>query len=156
MGVNAAPPNTEPATAPADTELLAADLRVAVARLARRLRQQTGVEITASLLSALWSIETLGPVTLGDLAGAEQVQPPTITRIASRLEESGLVVREVDRADRRVMRVRLSGEGRRLLERTRSRRTAYLAKRLRSLAPEELGVLGRAAPILQRLAGEDR
>jgi DNA-binding MarR family transcriptional regulator len=156
MGVSAAPLNAEAVTAPADTELLAADLRVAVARLARRLRQQTGIEITASLLSALWSIETHGPVTLGDLAVAEQVRPPTITRIVSRLEETGLVVREVDPSDRRVTRVQLSGEGRRLLERTRSRRTAFLAKRLRSLDRAELDLLERAAPILQRLAGLDR
>ena len=52
--------------------------------------------MTASSLSALWSVEQLGPVTLGDLAAAERVQPPTITRIVSRLEESGLVAREVD------------------------------------------------------------
>lgn len=139
-----------------DAERLAADLRVAVARLARRLRQQTGTDLTASLLSAMWSIENLEPVTLGDLAVAERVQPPTITRIASRLEESGLVVRETDPMDRRVMRVSLSAEGRRLLERTRTRRTAYLTKRIRDLDPEDRSVLERAAPILERLAGDVR
>ncbi len=126
-----------------------------VSRLARRLRQQTGVELTASQLSALWSIEQLGPVTLGDLAIAEQVQPPSVTRIVSRLEETGLVVREIDATDRRVARVRLSPEGRRLLERTRSRRTAYLAKRLRSLDPGDWAVLERAVQILRRLSAEE-
>ena len=91
-----------------DAERLAADLRVAVARLARRLRQQTGTDLTASLLSALWSIERLEPVTLGDLAVAERVQPPTLTRIAARLEEEGLVVRRTDTNDRRVTIVQLS------------------------------------------------
>ena len=137
-----------------DAERLAADLRVAVARLARRLRQQTGTDLTASLLSALWSIERLEPVTLGDLAVAERVQPPTLTRIAVRLEEEGLVVRETDANDRRVTIVQLSPDGRRLLERTRTRRTAYLTKRLRGLDPEDLAILERAAPILERLAGE--
>ena len=137
-----------------DAERLAADLRVAVARLARRLRQQTGTDLTASLLSALWSIERLEPVTLGDLAVAERVQPPTLTRIAARLEEEGLVVRRTDTNDRRVTIVQLSPDGRRLLERTRTRRTAYLTKRLRGLDPEDLAILERAAPILERLAGE--
>jgi len=137
-----------------DAERLAADLRVAVARLARRLRQQTGTDLTASLLSALWSIERLEPVTLGDLAVAERVQPPTLTRIAARLEEEGLVVRRTDTNDRRVTIVQLSPDGRRLLERTRTRRTAYLTKRLRGLDPEDLATLERAAPILERLAGE--
>jgi len=137
-----------------DAERLAADLRVAVARLARRLRQQTGTDLTASLLSALWSIERLEPVTLGDLAVAERVQPPTLTRIASRLEEEGLVVRRTDTNDRRVTIVQLSPDGRRLLERTRTRRTAYLTKRLRGLDSEDLAILERAAPILERLAGE--
>jgi len=137
-----------------DAERLAADLRVAVARLARRLRQQTGTDLTASLLSALWSIERLEPVTLGDLAVAERVQPPTLTRIAARLEGEGLVVRRTDANDRRVTIVQLSPDGRRLLERTRTRRTAYLTKRLRGLDPEDLATLERAAPILERLAGE--
>ncbi|TMK80903.1 MAG: MarR family transcriptional regulator [Actinobacteria bacterium] len=137
-----------------DAERLAADLRVAVARLARRLRQQTGTDLTASLLSALWSIERLEPVTLGDLAVADRVQPPTLTRIAARLEGEGLVVRRTDANDRRVTIVQLSPDGRRLLERTRTRRTAYLTKRLRGLDPEDLATLERAAPILERLAGE--
>jgi len=137
-----------------DAERLAADLRVAVARLARRLRQQIGTDLTASLLSALWSIERLEPVTLGDLAVAERVQPPTLTRIAARLEETGLVVRRTDASDRRVTIVQLSPDGRRLLERTRTRRTAYLTKRLRGLDAEDLAILERAAPILERLAGE--
>ena len=137
-----------------DAERLAADLRVAVARLARRLRQQTGTDLTASLLSALWSVEQLEPVTLGDLAVAERVQPPTLTRIAVRLEEEGLVVRRTGANDRRVTIVQLTPDGRRLLDQTRTRRTAYLTKRLRGLDPEDLAILERAAPILERLAGE--
>ena len=66
-----------------DVERLAADLRLVIGRLARRLRQLADSDVTASSLSALWSVEQLGPVTLGDLAAAERVQPPTITRIVS-------------------------------------------------------------------------
>jgi DNA-binding MarR family transcriptional regulator len=137
-----------------DPERLAADLGLAIGRLARRLRQQGNGGVTASLLSALWTIERLGPITLGDLATAERVQPPTITRIVSRLEESALVTREVDPADRRVARIALTGQGRRLLDTTRSRRTAYLAKALRSVRPEDRAVLARAVELMDDLIRE--
>jgi DNA-binding MarR family transcriptional regulator len=129
---------------------LAARLRLIVTRLHRRLRQQSTTGISPSQLSALSSIDRMGPVTLGDLALIEQVQPPTMTRIVSALEESGLVSREIDRLDRRVARVRLSAEGRRLLQKIRTRKNAYVARQLRTLAPEERQVLESAAPILER------
>ena len=80
-------------------EVLAARLRLANARLARRVRQEAlsaGDDLTASRLAALATIERLGPITLGDLAGVEQVQPPSMTRIVGHLETAGLAVREVD------------------------------------------------------------
>src|SRR2546430_4897146 len=83
---------------------LAADLRLVVGRLSRRLRQHGESGVTASLLSALWAIERLQPVALGDLADAERVQPPTLTRIVGKLEEKRLVVREGEPTDRRVSR----------------------------------------------------
>src|SRR5207244_4440316 len=86
----------------ADLGRLAADLRLVVGRLSRRLRQHGESGVTASLLSAMWAIERLQPVTLGDLADAERVQPPTLTRLVVRLEEMGLVVREAEPTDRRV------------------------------------------------------
>src|SRR5204863_8480057 len=98
-------------------------------------------------LSALWAIERLQPVTLGDLADAERVQPPTVTRLVAKLEEIGLVVREGEPTDRRVSRVRLTPEGQRLLDRTRRLRTAYLARRLRSVAPRDRRVLRSAVKI---------
>src|SRR5260221_11661614 len=125
------------ATAPTDTQL-ASRLRFAVMRLARVLRQKAQDPITPSQLSALVSIERDGPVTLGDLASLESVQPPTMTRIVAGLEEQGLVQREVDPADRRISRVRMTPQARKLLERNRSRKTAYLASRLRGLNAEEL------------------
>jgi len=141
---------------PGDEQLrLAAELRLAVTRLARVLRQRAEVGVTPSMLSALTSIERLGPVTLGKLAAAEQVQPPSMTAIVARLEESGMVVRETDPEDRRVARVRVSPDGKRLLDRTRSRKTAYLARALRTLSAEDRDVLERAVPLLAKLSEED-
>lgn len=134
-----------------DATALAARLRLAVTRLARRLRQEAEAGVTPSMLSALSSAERKGSLTMRDLCHAEQVQPPTMTRIVAALVEAGLVVREQDTADGRVAWVTVTTEGRRLLERSRRRKEAYLAKSLRSLEPEELRTLEAAAQILERL-----
>jgi len=134
-----------------DATALAARLRLAVTRLARRLRQEAEAGVTPSMLSALSSAERQGSLTMRDLCHAEQVQPPTMTRIVAALVEAGLVVREQDTADGRVAWVTVTTEGRRLLERSRRRKEAYLAKSLRSLEPEELRTLEAAAEILERL-----
>ena len=134
-----------------DATALAARLRLAVTRLARRLRQEAEAGVTPSMLSALSSAERQGSLTMRDLCPAEQVQPPTMTRIVAALVEAGLVVREQDTADGRVAWVTVTTEGRRLLERSRRRKEAYLAKSLRSLEPEELRTLEAAAQILERL-----
>ena len=110
-----------------ETEL-ASRLRLSVTRLARRLRQQAGAEaeVTPSQLSALSTVDRLGPITLGELAAVERVQPPTMTRIVSGLEEAGLVARKVDDNDRRIARVQTTVAGQRFLERSRSRKNAFL------------------------------
>ena len=128
---------------------------MAVMRLARRLRQESVGDITQSQLSALAVVDREGPLSLGDLAEIERVAPPSMTRIAARLEEQGWVVRTVDATDRRVARLRISDSGRALLKETRSRRDAYLATRLRGLPVDDLEVLGRALPLLERLAGSE-
>jgi DNA-binding MarR family transcriptional regulator len=133
-----------------DTDL-AARLRLAVTRLARRLRQQAEGEATPSQVSALASVERLGPITLGQLAAVERVQPPSMTRIVSGLEEAGFVSRQVDPKDRRVARVETTVAGQRFLERTRSRKNAYLAARVRTLDSDDRAVLARAATLLERL-----
>jgi DNA-binding MarR family transcriptional regulator len=133
---------------------LVSRLRLVVTRLARRLRQQAVAGISPSMLSALSSIERLGPLTLGELATVEQVQPPTMTRIVSGLEEAGLVAREVDVHDRRIARVRISPEGKRLSHHIRSRKNAYLARQLRLLDAQDLAVLEKAAGILERVLEE--
>jgi DNA-binding MarR family transcriptional regulator len=130
---------------------LAARLRLVVMRLARRLRQQSEGDATASQLSALGSVLKLGPVTLGELAAVEQVRPPSMTRIVAALEEAGLVEREVDPRDRRVARVRASQKGQRFAERARARGHVYLSQRLAALGADELADLERAVAILDRL-----
>ncbi|HKF00558.1 MAG TPA: MarR family transcriptional regulator [Actinomycetes bacterium] len=133
---------------------LPAQLRIAVMRLARRLRQQTDGTLTPSQLSALSSVHKLGPLTLGELAGVERVRPPSMTRIVAALEEAGLVTREPDPRDRRVCRVRASAAGATFLARERTRRDAFLAERLRLLAPDDLAALARTLPVLEALAGD--
>ncbi len=134
---------------------LASQLRLAVLRLSRRLRQQAVGEITPSQLSALASVAKHGELSLGTLAALERIAPPSMTRIAARLEERGLVVRRSDDTDRRVARVAISESGLAVLDEIRNRRNAYLAVRIRELSEAEQELLARAVPLLERLAEED-
>jgi DNA-binding MarR family transcriptional regulator len=152
-------PSTRSPTPAARSEVpvtgLPARLRLVVTRLARRLRQQGDTAASPTQLSALATIERDGPVTLGELAAVERVQPPTITAAVGRLERRGLVRRGVDPGDRRVARVEVTSQGRRLLEQSRSRKTAYLERTLAGLDPDERETLEHAAAILERLLEND-
>jgi DNA-binding MarR family transcriptional regulator len=130
---------------------LAARLRLAVTRLARRLRKEAEPGITPTMLAALSSIGSAERLTMSDLCSVEQVQPPTMTRVVAAMVEAGLVVRDPDPDDGRVTWVRLTPEGKRLLERSRRRKEEFLGRGLRSLEPRELAVLEEAAGILERL-----
>lgn len=143
-----------PAPTRLDAPVLPARLRLVVTRLARRLRQQGETAASPTQLAALATIERDGPITLGDLAAVERVQPPTITAAVGRLEERQLVRRRADARDRRVARVEITADGRRLLAQSRSRKTAYLERQLAALSPDERAVLGQAVPILERLVEE--
>jgi DNA-binding MarR family transcriptional regulator len=134
-----------------DLEVVAR-LRLSIARLARRLRQEAGTGLSPSQHSALITVVLHGPLTLGRLARIEQVAPPTITRIAVKLEEDGLVARTVDPTDRRVSRVQITAEGERRLEHGRNRRNAWLAERLRTFEPEQRRQLEAALGVLESLA----
>jgi DNA-binding MarR family transcriptional regulator len=133
-------------------------LRFATMRLARLMRQHVDPDsgLSQSLLSALSTIHRVGPVTLGQLADLERVQPPSMTRIVAQLEERGLVQREVDADDRRIARLRLEPEAMALLETLRTKKNEFLASRLAVLSPDELMALERALPALEHLAGIDR
>jgi DNA-binding MarR family transcriptional regulator len=129
-----------------------ARLRLSIARLARRLRQEAGTGLSPSQHSALISVASHGPLTLGHLARVEQVSPPTITRIAVKLEDDGLVARTVDPTDRRISRVQVTAEGERRLEHGRNRRNAWLAERLRTFDPEQRRQIEAALDVLEALA----
>ena len=133
------------------TTELASELRLAVMRLSRRLRQHAPDDITQSQLSALAVVARDGRLTLSQLAVAERVQPPTITRIVDALVRAGLVDRSPSESDRRVAWVTPTAEGRALIEATRRRRDAYLAAHLRALSPDDRALLARAAVLLQQL-----
>jgi DNA-binding MarR family transcriptional regulator len=135
-------------------EALAADLRLAVGRLARKLRQVQLGGLSSSQVSALASVERLGPVRLGDLAAAEGVTGPTLTKIVAHLETIGLVTRAADEADRRAARITLTAEGRERLVRIRSDRDAFLEQRLGALDPDARASLAAALPVLRALADE--
>ncbi len=144
-----------PTLARVHAEEEAADrLHSAAIHLLRRLRLQDAVSgISGPRLSALSVIVFAGPITLGALAVAEQVKAPTMTRLVQGLEGDGLVSRAVDAEDRRVVRVRATEKGRRLLLEGRDRRVRSLAARLVGLSSGELETLSRAARIIERVIG---
>jgi DNA-binding MarR family transcriptional regulator len=141
---------------PVASEQLAGRLRLAITRTARRLRQEAGPELSPSQASALATIERHEPLTPSELAERERVKRPTATRVIANLEAAGLIARAADPVDARSARLRLTPAGRSLLQRLRRRKTAYLARRLRSLTPGELDALERAAAVLERVLEEEQ
>jgi DNA-binding MarR family transcriptional regulator len=138
---------------------VAGGLRLSIARLARILRYQDEGNLGPTLISLLATIYREGPITLGRLAAEEHLAPPSVTKAVDKLVERGLVHRRTDVRDRRVVHVEISAAGRRLILASRKRRTAWLATRLSELPAEEVELLARAAPILERLTrvtGDDR
>jgi DNA-binding MarR family transcriptional regulator len=133
---------------------VAGNLRVALMRTVRRLKRETDGEHSVSVIAALASVNSRGPITLGELAEAEGVSRPSMTVLAASLLEQNLVAKELDSSDGRLVRVHITQAGKRVLERSRTRRNAYLTKRLGSLSVEELRTLDEAATILLRLVEE--
>ena len=139
---------------PAADEELASRLRVAVTRLNRKLRQQALAGLSPAQASALGTVSRLANPTLGELAAAEQVQPPTVTRLVKSLESAGLVARETDSVDRRVVRVKITAEGRRTLQRIRTSKNAFLARRLDALDPTERAQAAALTRLLEHLVAD--
>ena len=135
---------------------LAVRLRLAITRTSRRLRQEAGTGLSPTLTSALATIDTHGPLTPSELASRERVQRPTATRLVARLEELGVLQRAADPTDRRSSLLSVTPEGHALMEEMRGRKTAYLARRIEKLDPEERAALDRAAVILEGLLEDDR
>jgi DNA-binding MarR family transcriptional regulator len=126
---------------------LADQLHSAAIHLLRHLRK----EDDASGLSALSVVVFGGPVTLGQLARAEQVKPPTMTRIVTGLENDGLVRRKGDDRDRRLIRIHATPKGQKVLLAGRARRVELLAGAVERLGAAELAELGRGAQLLRLL-----
>ena len=147
-------PNQSPGTTLATATDVASVLRVALMRMVRRLKRETDGEHSISVIAALGSLNSRGPFTLSEWAEVEGVSRPSMTVMAGHLLDQRLIAREADPSDGRLVRVHITIMGRRVLERSRTRRDAYLAKRLEALGAEELKVLDNAAAILLRLVDE--
>ena len=135
------------------TGLQAAELRISLMRVARRLRAEKSVqELTDGQFSVLALLDRNGPLTPRVLAEHERVQPPSMTRTLAGLLARGLIDRAGDPTDRRQVIVGLTESGTRAVEETRQRRDAWLDRRLIDLEPKERAVLAEASEILRRIA----
>jgi DNA-binding MarR family transcriptional regulator len=127
-------------------------LRVAIARLSRRLRKHELAGLTPTQLAALSTVERNGPLRLGDLAAAERIAPSTLTRLVSALEEHGYVERHAVPADARAWTLAVTPRGHEVLEQIRQENTLLLADSLLTLSTDQLAALAAALPALERLA----
>ncbi|GAB6985129.1 MarR family winged helix-turn-helix transcriptional regulator [Nocardioides pyridinolyticus] len=137
---------------------LAAELRLSVMRLRRRLANERHPdnELSLNQMAVLGCLfRNGGALTVGELASAERVQPPSMTRSVNCLERSGDVVRRPHETDGRQVVVQLSDQGRARVLADRDRRDAWLNQRLKELSPEQRATLRKAAPILEDLAQKD-
>jgi DNA-binding MarR family transcriptional regulator len=130
-------------------------LRVAIARLSRRLRRHELAGLTPTQLAALSTVERSGPLRLGDLAAAEGIAPSTLTRLVAVLEELGYVQRCADPKDARASTLAITPKGHETLERLRAEGTALLTQSLMLLTAEQRAALAAAVPALEQLAGPD-
>lgn len=121
--------------------------------LARRLRgQRSDASLTLPELSALATLEHLGPMTPTELAMREKVRPPSVTRVLAALSQQGLVTRHAHPNDGRQAVVAISDAGLALIKVDRARRDAWLSQRFAELEPAELQSLRAAASVLEKLA----
>jgi DNA-binding MarR family transcriptional regulator len=136
----------------ADERAIADRLHSAAIHLLRRVRRvDEATGLSGAKLSALSVVVFAGPISLRDLAAAEQVRPPSVTRTVRELELDGLITRETDDSDRRVTRIRATAKGEQLLKQGRGARIKLLADLLRSLDVDDLSLLDEASKALERL-----
>lgn len=144
------PPQATDAVSVADA------LRPVLLRVGRELRREArAVGISPEQVSLLVAIKYAPGLGIRDLAASERISPPALTKHVDRLERDGLVVRTQHPDDGRRIGLVLTEEGRRVLRRVRSRRTAWLATRLRELDPKELAAVEAAIEPLSRLLKEE-
>ena len=138
-------------------EALADQLHSSAIHLLRQLRREDDASgLSAPRLSALSVVVFGGPLTLGQLAAAEQVKPPTMTRIVTGLEKDGLVQRVDDVRDRRLTRIQATPRGQKVLAAGRARRIEKLAAAVRRLDGAELAELTRGVQLLEEIVGSMR
>lgn len=136
---------------------LADQLHSAAIHLLRQLRREDDASgLSAPRLSALSVVVFGGPVTLGQLARAEQVKPPTMTKIVTGLEKDGLVERKPDSHDGRLTRIVATARGQRILIEGRARRVKSLTQAVEGLSATELAQLGRGIKVFQKLISATR
>ena len=143
---------TSPLTDAVDLDV-AVRLRTAVTRLSRRLRQESLGGISPAQASVLAMVSRLETPTLGELAKAEQIQPPTLTKLVATMEAAGLLERQSDGVDKRVVRVVVTREGSAELNRIRQSKTAFLVHRLAALRPAEEEQVLALVELLENLEG---
>jgi len=136
---------------------LASELRLAVMRMRRRLaaERHPDNELSINQMGVLAILNRRGALTVGELAAAEKVQPPSMTRTVNCLVETGDVAKRPHESDGRQIVVEISEQGRARVAADRVRRDAWLARRLDELSPEDREVLHRAAALLESLAQKD-
>jgi DNA-binding MarR family transcriptional regulator len=134
-----------------DAELASA-VRLSITRAARKLRaQRVNQSITLSQLSALATVSKYGPLSAGEVAAAEQMQPPSMTKILAALEAAGLIDRAPHPEDRRQSVISISADGEQLLEDEGRARDEWLAQRLAAISEVDRNRLLQAMDVLDRL-----
>jgi DNA-binding MarR family transcriptional regulator len=134
---------------------LASQLRPALLRLTRLVRnQRVDMSVTLTQISAMGTLRKHGPMSAGELASCERVQPPSMTKVLASLEERGLVRRETHPSDRRQVIVAITDAGLALLDSERQSRHAWLSQRLGELTAEEREIIRKVIPVLDKLANQ--
>jgi DNA-binding MarR family transcriptional regulator len=138
---------------PEASEQIADHLHSAAIHLLRRIRLEDSASgLTAPRLSALSVVVHAGPLSMADLATAEQIQAPSMTRLVAGLERLGLVARKPDPADGRRVMVSATKQGKVVLQKGKRRRILTLAKQISSLTPHDAACLAQAAKLMESLA----
>jgi DNA-binding MarR family transcriptional regulator len=148
------PRQTAAALGPFPADLLAGQVRRAIVLLWRQARRRAPSELTIAQLSALATVVRSGPIGVGQLAEAEALPSPAMTRLADRLEEAGLITRRPNPADRRGVLLVATTAGKKMMARREQASNTWLAERLEALPPSDRLALERAVPALWALAGE--
>ncbi len=136
-----------------DVTALADRLHYAAIHLVRRLRYDVDAPLSPAQLSALTTL-LKGPLTLGELAAAEKVRPPTVTRMIQQLERDKLVVRKPSPDDGRVSHIAIAARGWIALQKAQTQRVERLGERLKELTSTELNTLARAAVLMERISAD--